>query len=185
MIINGQNVPLFHGRTATINTTATTLPTTTQGSGKGETNDYSGKYAYTIKGEGLTYIGDVFTGFDLQYAQINFNKIYWTLTDDTNIQWYGIALVTSTSFDANFDALNTFSNDLLGDGEYTFIKTDTPPILPPGLVVTILDQFGNFITSVEAPGTYVVTVFDTIDLHSFNPATDQPIVPQIIITQSV
>jgi predicted secreted protein len=177
MIKGGVNVPLCHAKTCTIATTAAILPTTTLGSGKAETNDYSGKYAYTIKGDGLTFIGDELSNFDLQNAQINFNKINWTFTDDVNIQWMGVALVTTTSFDSAFDALSTFNNELLGDGEYTFIQAAEPPLPPVGSVVNILDQFGNLIASVPAPGVYNVTRFNAIDCGNAFQNT-----PLIIIT---
>lgn len=163
MIVSGQNVPLCHARTCTINTTAATLPTTTLGSGNAETNVYAGKYAYTIKGDGVNYIGDTADNFTLQTAQINFNKINWTFTDDDNVQWYGVALVTSTTFDSAFDSVSTFQNELLGDGEYTFTQSHITPVPPVGASVTILDQFGNLITSVPAPGSYTVTKFNAID----------------------
>lgn len=180
--IAGQNIPLYHARTASINTTATTLPTTTYGSGKGETNEYAGKYAYTIKGEGLTYIGDLATGFTFQDAQTNFNKINWTFTDNEHVQWYGVALVTSTEFAGDFDSLNGFSSELLGDGEYTFIQSDTPPVPPIGSVVQIIDQLGNLIAVVPAPGTYYVLVFDEIDCRFVDNITLAPITPQLVIT---
>lgn len=182
MLIGNENVVLFHARTASINSTSGVLPSTTKNSGNAETNEYSRKYAYTIKVEGLTYIGDQFTGFNLQTAQTSFTKINWTFTDNENVQWYGVALVTSTTFDGDFDNLNSFDAELLGDGEYTFIQSDVPPTPPIGDTVSIIDQFGNVIAVVTAPGTYAVTKFDTIDLRSFNPATDQPITPQIVIT---
>lgn len=179
--MQGVSVPLVHARTAEITTYNGVIPTTTFSSGKGETNNYSRKYSYTIKAEGLTFIGDQFNGFDLQTAQVNFNKINWTMTDNSNIQWFGIALVTQTTFDANFDALSTFSGDLLGDGEYTFIESNVPPIPPIGASVSIVDQFNNLIALVPAPGTYQVTKFDTIDLR-FVDGSLNPVTPQIVVT---
>jgi predicted secreted protein len=183
--IGNVNYPLCHAKTCSINTTAGTLPTTTLGSGRGETNNYSGKYNYTIKGDGITYIGDQVDNFTLQTAQTSFNKINWTFTDASNLQWSGVALVTSTTFDSAFDAVSTFQNELLGDGEYTFIKATIHPIPPLNDAVTIQDQFGNPIATVQAPGTYTVTMFDTIDLRSFNPFTGLAIPPDITITQSI
>lgn len=183
--IAGQNIPLCHAKTCTINTTASTLPTTTYLSGKGETNDYAGKYAYTIKGDGLNDPFDLANNFTLQSLQITFTKINWTFTDNKNIQWYGIALITSTTFDGHFDAVSTFQHELLGDGEYTFINGVIPPIPPVGSSVIIQDQFGNPIATVTAPGIYTVTKFDTIDVHFWNLSTNAPIVPQITITQTI
>lgn len=177
--IAGQNKPICHGRTVVLNISAGTLPSTTYGSGSGETNEYSGKYAYTIQGGGLTYIGDEADIFTLQTALMQFNKVNWTFTDDLNIQWYGTVLVTNVGFDSGFDALLTFSNELLGDGEYTFIKSDTPPTPPITDYVTILDQLGTLIAQVPAPGTYSVLRFNAIDCGGAN----QP-EPLIIITDT-
>lgn len=183
--IAGQNIPLCHARTCTINTTATTLPSTTLNSGRGETNEYAGKYAYTIKGEGLNDAFDVANNFTLQSLQTSFTKVNWTFTDNSDVQWYGTALITSTTFDGAFDAVSSFQNELLGDGEYTFQTGHIVPVPPVGSSVLIQDQFGNAIATVAAPGTYTVTKFDTIDLHFWNTSTNLPITPQITITETV
>lgn len=175
--INGQPYALYHARTCEINTTAAILPTTTYLSGKGQTNEYAGKYSYTIKGEGLNYIGDKATNFALQGLQTTFSKINWTFTDNANVQWQGVALIVDTKFDSGFDGVSTFSNELLGDGEYTFTQANIPPSPPVGNVVNIFDQFGTLITSIVAPGSYNVTKFNAIDCGSANQST-----PLIIIT---
>jgi len=180
--IGAQNIPLCHARTATINSTANVLPSTTYGSGKGETNEYSRKYAYTIKADGLTYIGDLANGFTLQTALMNFDKINWTFTDNENVQWYGVALVTQTEFSGDFDAISAFSSEMLGDGEYTFVQTDIPPTPPVGDSVTIVDQLGNIIAVIPAPGTYSVLKFDTIDCRFVDNITLALITPQMVIT---
>lgn len=177
VIIGGQNVPLLRAKTATINTTAKTLATTTFASGKAETNDYSGKYAYTIKGDGVVYIGDAVDGFTLQNAQTTFTKINWTLTDNNHLQWYGVCLVTTTEFTSGFDAVVLFSNELVGDGEYSFVKTNAPPTPPIGIAVTIVDQFGNTIAVIPAPGVYSITKFNAINCGGANQST-----PLITIT---
>lgn len=174
--INGVYYPICHSKTCTINTTASILPTTTFGSGNAETNDYSNKYAYTIKGDGVTYIGDVASNFVLQTLQTTFQKVLWTFTDNENVQWHGTALISSTTFDSSFDAISTFQNELIGDGEYNFIISNTP-IPPINPSVNILDQFGTLIANVPAPGSYIVTRFNAIDCGAAN----QP-PPQIIIT---
>lgn len=177
VVVSGINVPIFHSRTCTINTTATTLPSTTLGSGFAETNEYSGKYAYTIKGDGLVYIGDNATGLTLQIFQTSFTKVNWTFTDNANVQWYGVALVTSTTFDSPFDNVSSFNMEFQGDGEYTFIDSNVPPVPVINASVRILDQFGNLITSVPAPGSYTVTKFNAIDCGNAFQNT-----PAIIIT---
>lgn len=183
--IDNQNVPLCHAKTCTLNTVAGVLPTTTFLSGAGETNDYSRKYSYTIKGDGITAAGDIASNFTLQTAQTTFTKINWTFTDNQNVQWFGTCLITSTTFDGAFDAVSTFQHELLGDGEYTFAEANVSPLPPIGSSVIIRDQFGSVIATVPAPGSYTVTRFDTIDLHSFDPATDTPIIPAITITKSI
>lgn len=177
VVISGRNIPICHAKTCTINTTAATLPTTTKLSGNAETNDYSGKYAYTIKGDGVIYIGDFADGYVFQNFQTTFTKINWTFTDNVNVQWFGICLVTSTTFDSPFDNISTFQNELLGDGEYTFIEQNVPPLPPIGSSVTIIDQFGNIIATVPAPGSYGIVKFNAIDCGN---AFQNP--PLIIIT---
>lgn len=163
IVIDGQNVPIAHYKTSNLNTTAATLPTTTLQSGKGETNDYSRKYAYTIKGDGLVFIDDYATGLTLQDLQVTFTKVSWTFTDNVNVQWFGVCLITMTEITSDFDSVSLFSSELLGDGEYTFIQANVPPIPPIGASVTINDQFGNVIASIQAPGAFSVTKFNAID----------------------
>ncbi len=175
--LGGHPVALYHAKNCILNTTAAILPTTTYQSGNAETNDYSGKYAYTIKADGLVYIGDNINGFTFQNAQTTFTKINWTFTDNSNIQWYGVCLVSTTEFDSSFDSISMFSTELQGDGEYSTINGNVPPIPPIGASVNIVDQFGTLIASVEAPGSYQVLRLNAIDCGG----ADQP-TPLIIIT---
>lgn len=177
LFINGQNVSIAHAKTCTITTTASVLPTTTYLSGNAETNDYTGKYAYTIKGDGVVYTGDLVDGFKFQDFQTTFTKINWTFTDNNNVQWHGVCLVTSTTYDSSFDNVSTFQNELLGDGEYTFVQNNVTPIPPIGAAVTIIDQFGNLIATVPAPGSYGIVKFNAIDCGAAYQAT-----PLITIT---
>lgn len=177
VLMGNRNVPVAHAKTCTITTTASVLPTTTYLSGNAETNDYTGKYAYTIKGDGVIYIGDVADGFSFQKFITSFTKVNWTFTDNNNVQWSGVCLVTSSSYDSSFDSVSMFQNELLGDGEYTFIENNVPPVPPLVSYVNIVDQFNTLVTSVQAPGTYGIIKFNAIDCGGANQPT-----PLIIFT---
>lgn len=105
------------------------------------------------------------------------NKMDFIFSDSENIEWSGTVLLTQVDNDSPVDNVSTFTNAMLGDGELTKV---TGSIIPPpvGSAVTIIDQLNNILASVQAPGTYSVLRFDSIDLRSIGTT------PQLIIMQS-
>lgn len=160
--LNGNNYPLAHATDCIIELTSETQETTTQSSGKGKTFDYKGKYSYTLSADGITNLVDIANFSVFQQAIIQSTKLIFLFTDLSQVQYSGIVLITKNSLKSPFDAASTFSNAMLGDGELTIVVTSVP-VPPVGINVSIIDQFGNVLAVVPAPGTYSVLRFDTID----------------------
>lgn len=160
--LNGNNYPFAHATDCMIELISDTQETTTQSSGKGKTFDYKGKYSYTLTADGITNLVDVANFSVFQQAIIQSTKLLFLFTDLSQVQYSGTVLITKNSLKSPFDAASTFNNAMLGDGELTIVITSVPTP-PVGINVSIIDQFGNVLAVVPAPGTYSVLRFDTID----------------------
>lgn len=193
MLIHGKNLDISfpingilsvaaHATNVVLDLTADTQETTTKNGLKGKTNDYQGKYQYTLSLDGITNFIDRANISNFQDCILNGVKLPFVFTDNNEIEWTGTILVTNVNVSSQFDALSLFKSTLLGDGD--LVKVQTNPLPPIGLSVEIIDQFGDLIANVAAPGIYSVLRFDTIDLHSFDPTTDTEITPPLIIMQA-
>lgn len=172
MLIPGKNLDIYfplrghlsvaaHATNVVLDLTADVEETTTKDSRKGKSNNYQGKYSYTLQMDGITNFVDPANVGDFQDCILNGVKLPFVFTDNNEIEWSGTILVTNVNVTSQFDALSLFKGTLLGDGD--LVKVNTNPLPPLGLSVEIIDQFGDLIANVEAPGIYSVLRFDTID----------------------
>lgn len=172
MLIAGKNLDIYfpirgtlavaaHATNVVLDLTADVEETTTKDSRKGKSNNYQGKYSYTLQLDGIVATDDPANVFDLQDCILNGTKLPFVFTDNNEIEWTGNILMTNVNITSQFDALSLFKGTLLGDGD--LVKVNTNPLPPLGLSVEIIDQFGDLIANVEAPGIYSVLRFDTID----------------------
>lgn len=160
--INGYNMPVARATNGTLTFTAEATESTTKNGLKGKTYIYQGKYGYTLSVEGISNLIDVANFGYFQTALLESGKLDFIFTDNLNAQYTGTVLVTDAELDTPAKAMSTFKNTLLGDGEIVPIFYDVP-VTPPGSSVQIIDQFGDVLASVLAPGSYSVLRFDTID----------------------
>jgi hypothetical protein len=173
MLLEGKNLNLYfpiggtvslaaHATDIVIDLTADTQETTTRNTLKGKTNDYKGKYSYTLSMDGITNFIDDANVSDFQDCILQGLKLDFIFTDYNQIEWTGTILVTNVNVSSAYNAMSLFKSTLLGDGELIKIVNNVPP--PPiGLYVDIVDQLGNQLAMIQAPGTYSVLRFDTID----------------------
>lgn len=178
LTLNSVAYPVGHATDCTINISANTQETTTQNSLKGKTFNYTGKYGYKLSLKGFTNLIDIANISTFQDALMQSAKLFFVFTDGANIQWSGFILMDEVDLDSPVAGSSSFTNSMTGDGELTKVTTNIPPT-PTAPVVTIVDQFGNIIATVSAPGTYPVLRFDTIDEgDAFGPS------PQLIIIEA-
>jgi len=175
--LNGQYYAVAHARDCTIKVTTETQETTTKNTLRGRTFNFIGKYTYTLALKGITNFLDVPNIAILQGLIMTGTKVQFAFTDQENVQYSGVVLLTSSDMDSPYDGLSQNSFEMTGDGELGIITTDVPPIPLPNETVTIIDQFGNVVATIIAPGSYSVIRFDTID-EGF---ADKPIPTLIII----
>jgi hypothetical protein len=161
-VINGFNYPAAHATNCKIQFSADTQETTTKNTQRGKTYEYSGKNGYTLSLDGLTNLIDVANIAVFQTALMTSQKLNFIFTDVSNVQWMGTVLVTGLDIDSMFNAMSNYTHNMLGDGDIVPIYYDVPNP-PVGAVVNIIDQFGDIIAMVTAPGSYSVVVFDAID----------------------
>lgn len=173
-LLNGVNQPAAHATNCKISLTADTQETTTRNSLKGKTFDYLGKYSYTLTLDGITNYIDVANIGVFQDAIMKSNKLNFIFTDDFNVEWSGTILMTQNDVDSQLKDISTFTNAMLGDGELTRIDINTGPLPPLGNTVEIIDQFGDILANVVAPGTYSVLRFDNINCG--NASTVSPLI---------
>lgn len=178
LTLNSVAYPVGHATDCTINLSADTQETTTQNSLKGKTFNYTGKYSYKLSLKGFTNFIDIAHIGTFQDAILLSAKLFFVFTDGQNIQWSGFILMDEVDLDSPVAGLSSFTNSMTGDGELIKVTTNVP-VTPAAPVVTIVDQFGDVIATVSAPGTYPVLRFDTIDEgDAFGPA------PQLIIIEA-
>lgn len=161
--INGYNYAVCQATDCQLTMTGgEALETTTKFSPKGRTYNYGGKYGYTIQLNGITSFVDIGNIAQFQDYLLNSNKFFFTFTDGNSISYTGTVLINQINIDSPSSGISQFSQQMLGDGELVPVVTGvTPP--PAGSSVTIIDQFGETIAVVPAPGNYQVLRFDTID----------------------
>lgn len=172
-MLNGQYYAIAHSTDCKLSVTTETQETTTKNTLRGKTFDFTGKYSFTLSLTGITNFLDVPNIVVVQQLIMTGTKIQFVFTDQYAVQYSGVVLITTSQIDSPYAALSTFSNDLQGDGELGITTTDVPPIPLPSENVTIIDQFGNVVAVVVAPGSYSVIRFDTIDEgHAVKPASN-------------
>lgn len=160
--LNGYSYPAAHATDGKITFSSDVQETTTKNSLRAKTYNYLGKYTWTLELEGITNFIDVANVAVFQQAIMQSNKLSIIFTDLKNIEWAGTVLITDTDLDSPVKSVSTFSNKMQGDGE--LVLTDSyvsPPA--PGSSVSIIDQLGEVLAIVPAPGVYNVLRFDTID----------------------
>lgn len=160
---NGQYYILAHSTDCELAVMGEMQETTTKNTLRGKTFSFTGKYSYTLKAKGFSTFFDVPNFVVLQQLIMTGTKIQFAFTDQFSVQYSGVLLITTSTITSQFDQISTFQNDMTGDGELGIIATDVPPIPLPTETVNIIDQFGNIIAVITAPGSYQVLVWDTID----------------------
>lgn len=144
-----------------ITLTADIYETTTYGSGAGKTYNYRGVYGYTLSLSGVTCFEDAFDTGTLQDAILNSEKLLFYFTDNNQIEYSGRVLIPEVGIDSPADAISLFTSTLMGDGE--LVKTEYGSGGGSGaLSVNIVNQLGEIVAVVPAPGQYNVVMFDTI-----------------------
>lgn len=144
-----------------ITLTADIYETTTYGSGAGKTYNYRGVYGYTLSLNGATTYDGFFDVGTLQSAIINREKLLFTFTDNNQISYTGRVLIPEVGFDSPADAISLFTSTLMGDGELIITEYGSGGG-SGGLSVNIVNQLGEIVAVVPAPGQYNVVMFDTI-----------------------
>jgi predicted secreted protein len=160
---NGQYYALAHSTDCELNISTDKQETTTKNTLRGRTFDFIGKYTYTLKTTGFCSFFDVPSFVALQQLIMAGTKIQFTFTDQFSVQYSGTILVTNSDITSRFDQVAAFTNEMTGDGELSIVTTDVPPIPLPSENVTIIDQVGDIVATIVAPGSYSVLRFDTID----------------------
>jgi hypothetical protein len=170
-MLNGLPFPVGHATTCTLKLTADIQETTTKNSIKGRTFDYAAKYTYTLECNEYTNFADVANISIFQDMILQSNKLNFIFTDQASVQWTGAVLLTESDTDSPFAAISSTTLSFQGDGELAKVTADVPPIPIPSGQVTIIDQFGATVAVINAPGSYGVLRFDTIDLGGANAPT--------------
>lgn len=158
---SGSPIPVCHSTDCTLNITADVDETTTRTTGRGKTFDYSGTYSYTLELNGITSFVDDNNLGDFQTAILNGEKMLFYFTDNNDVEYSGTVLIPEVDMDSPVDGMSVFTAQLLGDGELgkTEYGTGSGAI---GVYVTIIDQLGNLVAQVQAPGVFNVLRFDRI-----------------------
>jgi len=172
-MLNGIACVVGRATACSIKLTAEVQETTTKNSIKGKTFDYTSKYSYTLSLTEYTNFIDIANLSVFQDMILTSGKLDFVFTDQYQVEWTGTVLLTESDTDSPFKSVSSSSLSFQGDGELTKVTTDIPPLPLPGGNVTIVDQFGNIIATVVAPGSYAVLRFDTIDCgHAIKPPSD-------------
>lgn len=161
--IAGVSWVVGHSTDCSIKVTADVQETTTKNTLKGKTYDYTNKYSYTLTLAEFTSFLDVPNLSVFQDAIMQATKLLFVFTDQFSIQWSGTVLINDSETDSPFAAISSTNITLQGDGELVKVTTNIPPIPLPTETVQIIDQFGNVIATVVAPGSYAVLRFNRIE----------------------
>jgi len=166
---------ICHSKDTKLSTSADLLETTTKDNGKGKRYEYGGKTSTTLTVNALTNTIDDANFSEVQDIILQTRKLPFLFTDNNNIQWSGTVLLTTFDLDSPDNAVSSFNGTFVVDGDLVKAFDPDMPLPPAGSTVQILDQFGNILAIVDAPGTYSVVQFDTLDLRGWKN-------PDIIIT---
>ena len=178
-VINGIGYSVAHATDAQIKLSRELLEKTTKDGTQGKRFSYAAKYSYTLSVSEYTNFVDVPNISVIQDMILLAGKMDFIFTDLNYIQYTGTVLLTESDSNSPFDQISASQLSFQGDGELTKVTTNIPPIPLPTETVTIVDQFGNVIATIVAPGSYAVLRFDTIDEGHANAP-----LPQLIITQA-
>jgi len=179
VVINGVGYSVSHATDTSIKLSRELLEKTTKDGGSGKRFNYASKYSYTLSVSEYTNFIDAPNISVFQDMILLTGKMNFIFTDLNYIQWTGTVLLTESDSNSPFDQISASQLSFQGDGELTKVTTNIPPIPLPTETVTIVDQFGNVIATIVAPGSYAVLRFDTIDEGHANAP-----LPQLIITQA-
>ena len=166
--IGGENKAICRSKDTKLTITADLVETTTKDSKKFKTYNYQGKATGYLSVTGLTNYIDGANFYSFQQAILNSTKLPFLFTDGYGVEYTGYVLVPTIDIDSPDNAISSFNTTLQIDGNITIVYTggeDPPPV--PTNVVTIIDQFGNVIATVAAPGSFAVLQFDTIDARGW------------------
>jgi hypothetical protein len=134
MPIKGSNLNLFiqidnqyekvcFSQNCVLEFTADLIETTTKDGSRAKRYEYGG-YGWVLRLSGISDLSGSVTFLTLQQALVNGGKLLFVFGDAVNesVYYSGTVLVSSASLDTAYNALSTFSNDLVGDGEFTTIQ---------------------------------------------------------------
>ena len=169
---DGENVPACHTKDCKLTIYADLIETTTRDGGNNKRYEYQGKGGFSLTLSGLTNYLDTPNFSYFQDVVLNRAKINFLFTDNDGITYTGTVLIPSIDIDSPDNAISSFNTTLQGDGP---LVKDSTPIPIPINVVDIIDQFGDLIADITAPGTYTVLRYDTIDQRGWEN-------PDLIIT---
>lgn len=173
--VNGQPFPVAHATDCQLKLYADIQETTTKSGSRGKTYEYTGKYGYTLTLSGITNFVDIANFSLFQDCIIQGQKLQFAFTENVTILYSGTVLIPEINITSQFDAISLFQQTLQGDGDIAKVTQNLPPS-PPSATVEIIDQFGNTVATVQAPGTYGVLVFDTIEQGHAVDQTEQLII---------
>ena len=160
--IEGVNRAVCQAKDTKLSTSADLIETTTKDGKRSKTFNYQGKNTSFLTVSGLTNLVDEANFSTFTAALLAAQKIPFLFTDNDSFQYTGVALIPQIDFDSPDNAISSFNTTLQIDGELVPVySTDVP--IPIGNSVQIIDQFGNVLATVVAPGVYQVLVYDTID----------------------
>lgn len=184
--------PIGCARTAKINTTSETIPTTTKGSGTWRKNKAIIN-SWDISGEGLSTFDTNISIIDLRLLQTSLTEVlfYWVETDVNGVSHFyqGFANITRIEESKNYNDVLSYSFQAVGTGplyidvgaypldfEITNVEIDTP--LPGSTRFTFA-----FSPSVPVPPTYMVRIRDlATNTVSYNAGGGSPRV--VVVTSS-
>jgi len=160
IVIGGVNTAVCHTKDTKLTIEADIQETTTKDGGNSKRYEYQGKGGFSLTCNGLTNYLDVANFSYFQDVVLNRQKIPFVFTDNEDTTYTGTVLVPSIDIDSPDNAISSFNTTLIGDGP---LVKDNSPIPIPTNIVQIVNQFGDVKALVEAPGSYSVLEFDTID----------------------
>lgn len=164
--IEGVNRAVCQAKDTKLTTTADLIETTTKDGKRAKTFNYQGKNTSYLTVSGLTNLLDEANFSTFTTLLLAAQKIPFLFTDNNSFQYTGVALIPTVDFDSPDNAISSFNTTLQVDGELVPVYTPDVPV-PIGNAVQIIDQFGNVLATIVAPGTYQVLQYDIIDARGW------------------
>jgi predicted secreted protein len=171
-LIDGVPCLAAHAQDCTLKLSADITEVTTKDGRKGKSFDYQGKYSYVMELKGLSQFYDQANLYTFQEAVLLSTKLLFAFTNAQQVLYSGTLLMPEVDMDSPVEGVSVFSTSMQGDGELLITLSSGGDIPLPN-TVDIIDQFGNIIAVVPAPGAYNVLVFNRIEQgHADAPAPD-------------